>query len=119
MIPKRRKAGKMGCRAKGVVRCAAHLKWIRGFYCCVCSMTDAQSQPSPTEAAHVRLGTDGGMGMKPGDNWTIPLCSDHHREQHQIGEASFQERYQIESIPTAEKFWTNSPAGRKWRLHNE
>lgn len=115
MTPKRTKRPAMNVRELSVVRSQAHLRWVRGFGCCVCCLTDPRSQPSPSEAAHVRRGTNGGTGMKPGDNWSIPLCSDHHREQHSIGEASFAERYQIELKETASMFWEKSPAGIKYR----
>jgi hypothetical protein len=41
------------------------------------------------EAAHVRMGTDGGMGMKPSDCYVVPLCSACHAYQHKIGERKF------------------------------
>ena len=37
----------------------------------------------PSEVAHhVRLGTGGGMGMKPEDRWCVPLCTPCHEEVH-------------------------------------
>jgi hypothetical protein len=113
MLPKRTNRKKMGTREGGPIRSTSHLRWIRGFGCCVCCMTDPHSQATPTEAAHVRTGTDGGMGMKPGDNYVIPLCSEHHAEQHRIGEASFQERYQFDMKATAEALWKKSTASKK------
>lgn len=59
-----------------------HLAFIRSLPCCRCGR-------SPSQAAHVRMGTGGGMGMKPDDRYTVPLCADHHREQHQVGEKAF------------------------------
>ena len=50
------------------------------------------------EAAHVRMqsaahGKTGGIGKKPADRWTIPLCATHHREGndalHRVGELQF------------------------------
>lgn len=37
----------------------------------------------------MRIGTGGGMGLKPGDNFTVPLCFGCHSEQHRRGERSF------------------------------
>lgn len=29
------------------------------------------------------------MGLKPGDNYTVPLCVEHHHEQHEVSEKVF------------------------------
>ncbi|PZQ45019.1 MAG: hypothetical protein DI551_08720 [Micavibrio aeruginosavorus] len=63
-------------------RDAKHLAFIRKLYCCSCGGTGSQ-------AAHIRIGTDGGAGLKPSDRYTVPLCGDCHRRQHEIGERSF------------------------------
>lgn len=91
------------------IRCPAHLKWIRGFKCCVpgCDMR-------PIEAAHVRTGTGGGMGMKPDDTWVISLCRDHHAEQHRVGEPAFQARHGIDLKALAQEFAAKSPHRKKW-----
>ena len=41
----------------------------------------------------MRGGTDGGLGKKPSDIFTLPLSKDRHREQHQIGERAFEQKY--------------------------
>lgn len=64
------------------IRDEKHLAFIRRLPCVKCSAT-------PCEAAHIRSGTGGGTGLKPSDEWTVPLCHEHHAEQHRIGEASF------------------------------
>ena len=61
-----------------------HLHFIRQLECVKCGNPHV-------EAAHLRMGTDGGLGMKPSDKWVLPLCSAHHRQQHQIGEPVFWE----------------------------
>lgn len=88
------------------LRCPAHLKWIRGF-CCSVPHCDRR----PIEAAHVRHGTDPqAMGAKPGDNWTISLCSEHHRQLHSNGsETKFGDWYGINLIELAQEFWAKSP----------
>lgn len=40
-------------------------------------------------SAHLRKQTDGGMSKKPSDVFTNPLCDEHHKLQHQIGEPRF------------------------------
>jgi len=63
-------------------RSKTHLAWVRTLPCVRCGRF-------PCDAAHVRIGTDGGMGLKPSDQYTVPLCRTCHRHQHQIGERRF------------------------------
>lgn len=90
-------------------RCPAHLAWVREFACSV-----RGCQQMPIEAAHVRCGTDGGTGMKPSDNWAISLCSDHHSQQHRIGEPEFERRHRIDMKALAREFFEKSPHRRKY-----
>ena len=86
MIPKRRPREKMGLREPSRIECPGHRKWVRGFGCAMSIQGDCSGR---IEAAHVRMGTDGGMGVKPSDCYVVPLCAYHHRRQHQIGEEIF------------------------------
>ena len=86
----------------------AHRAWVRKHYCSV-----PGCKRMPIECAHVRSGTDGGMGMKPSDKWTISLCEHHHLEQHAIGEAAFEVRYDISLIELAREFARRSPYAPK------
>lgn len=83
------------------VRSGAHLARIRKMVCSVGHCPNL----TLIEAAHVRNGTDGGMGKKPSDCYVIPLCAEHHREQHRIGERSFSKKYGISMKLLAEKLW--------------
>lgn len=112
MFPKRRKAPKMNVREEPQIRCPSHLAWVRGHECAAFSTMYCQGR---VEAAHARVGTDGGMSMKPGDNWSLPLCEAHHRIQHQMGERSFEARFKINMKAIAQELWNKSPAGRKYR----
>jgi hypothetical protein len=84
-------------------RSPAHRKWVAGHACAVCGTFTA------IECAHVRTGTDGGVGVKPSDAWTISLCRDHHAEQHQIGERAFEQRHSIDMKALAAEFARKSP----------
>jgi len=53
------------------------------------------------------------MGLKPGDDWTLPLCSHHHREQHAHGEAEFERFHVIDMKATAAALWLASPARKR------
>ncbi len=55
-----------------------YLIFVRSLGCLLCG--------APAEAAHVRYGAwqkygkaHSGMGKKPHDMWTVPLCANHHR----------------------------------------
>lgn len=111
MIPPRRKPPKMGLRENPQVRCAAHLKWVRGHMCAIVVKHDCSGR---IEAAHVRGGTDGGTGVKPSDIWTIPLCSAAHAEQHKIGERAFAAKYGIDMKKIAADMAALSPHRKKW-----
>jgi hypothetical protein len=39
-----------------------------------------------------------GIGQKPHDFFTLPLCGNHHREQHAMNEAAFWSGYRIDPI---------------------
>lgn len=113
-IPKRRKRKPMGLRVSSVIRCPGHLQFIRGCECSVRGKIGHMCGWS-IEAAHVRKGTDGGVGTKPGDNWTIPLCAAAHARQHNIGEPAFERLYGIDMKEIAAKLWLISPAGKRHR----
>ena len=65
-----------------MVRDRKWLDHVREMNCMICNAT-------PCDPAHIRVGGGGGIGMKPHDNHVVPLCHEHHREQHQIGERRF------------------------------
>ncbi len=108
----------MGVKQSAIIRCPAHLAHVRGFACAVANQKGAHECFGKIEAAHVRTGTDGGMGMKPSDCFVIPLCSDAHREQHRVGEAEFERIYGISMRKIADRLWKASPAGKRWRAEN-
>lgn len=85
--------------------------WVRTHACCVSHC----SSESKIIAAHVRMGAQAGMGMKPGDDVTVSMCDDHHREQHQIGEPEFMRKYGIDLVALAKEFADTSPALRRLR----
>jgi len=85
-------------------RCPSHLKWVRQHMCCV-----PGCDRRPIEAAHVRSGTGGGVGLKPDDIWVISLCRDHHTDQHWIGEGAFERKHGISMRALAAEFAAKSP----------
>lgn len=94
-------------------RSPAHRAWIRGFHCCICDSATA------VECAHVRIGSGAGMGEKPDDWRTVPLCHECHAIQHKDGERTFwalwgaQAQNNIEALIDA--FCKASPKAREIR----
>jgi hypothetical protein len=83
-------------------RRSQHLSFIRQLACVVCG------KAAPSEAAHVRSGSNGGAGMKPADRYIVPLCSDCHSLQHQFGELTFWSTVRIDPLNVAFRLWTIS-----------
>jgi hypothetical protein len=79
-----------------------HLAFVRQLPCVACG------KAAPSEAAHVRTGTDGGVGVKPGDRYAVPLCAACHAKQHQIGELTFWSALRIDPLNVALRLWTVS-----------
>lgn len=91
-------------------RSQAHASFVRSHECCVPGCTDR-----PIEAAHLREGSDGGMGRKPSDYYLISLCRAHHSEQHRIGERPFAAKHKIDLHALAAEFASQSPKAREIR----
>lgn len=91
-------------RIKRNRECPAHRAWIRRHHCSV-----PGCQSTLIECAHVRVGTDGGTGLKPSDRWTVSLCRSHHSEQHEVGEKEFADRYGLDLFELAQIFARRSP----------
>jgi hypothetical protein len=84
--------------------CPGHRAWVRRHHCCVRGCLNI-----PIECAHVRTGTDGGVGLKPSDRWTVSLCSAHHTEQHRLGKRRFERQYDLDLRALAITFALRSP----------
>ena len=83
-------------------RRAQHLAFVRQLPCVACG------KAAPSEAAHVRLGTDGGAGIKPSDRYAVSLCSSCHELQHRFGELRFWSVLRIDPLSVALRLWTVS-----------
>lgn len=68
---------------QNLVRDKAYLKAVRGMPCVITGRTGEDIDP-----AHIRYGCLS-MGMKPGDDLTVPLSNELHRQQHDGGEVVF------------------------------
>ena len=79
-----------------------HLVFVRQLPCVACG------KAAPSEAAHVRTATDGGVGVKPADRYAVPLCVTCHAKQHRIGELSFWSALRIDPLNVSLRLWTIS-----------
>jgi hypothetical protein len=79
-----------------------HLAFVRQLPCVTCG------KAAPSEAAHVRTGTDGGARMKPDDRYAVPLCTACHAKQHRVGELTFWSALRIDPLNVALRLWTVS-----------
>ena len=52
-------------------RCKTHLKHVAGMACTICFRR-------PCTAHHLTTAQPKAMGLKSGDQWTVPLCNLHH-----------------------------------------
>lgn len=96
----------------------AHLQFVRQQPCC-----HIKECPRPSEAAHIRMGCPArgklptGMGIKPSDCWTVPLCGYHHREgphaQHRMSEEEYWKFRGIDQFALALSLWEKSGAAQR------
>ena len=72
-----------------------YLSWLREQNCVV-SNKKAQC------AHHIRLGTNGGTGIKPSDYFCLPLINEYHTTGslalHMIGEETFLKQFELDPI---------------------
>jgi len=86
---------------KNKIRSRTHLQFVSQHGCTICGRTDVQS-------AHIRY-TGAGMGMKPCDSFVVPLCIEHHQEQHSMNERMFWHLYKINPVAKALALCAESP----------
>ena len=83
------------------IRSRKHLMHIADKPCLICGGIDVQ-------AAHIRY-TGAGMGLKPCDSFVVPLCIEHHQEQHSMNEKVFWHIYKINPVARAMGLALESP----------
>lgn len=94
-----------------------HLAAVRQCQCISCARTNQ------IEAAHVRMSAPGkpnpGVGMKPDDKYTLPLCDVCHRTgpnaQHEVGEIKFWGSLGIDPLVVCARLYAVSPDVEKMR----
>jgi hypothetical protein len=84
-------------------RSKAHLLFVGSQPCLIC-------QRSPCDAHHLKFAQPKALGRKVSDEFTVPLCRDHHHELHQFGnEPAWWANLQVAPLAVAKQLWQTSP----------
>ena len=77
-----------------------HLAFVASHPCLIC-------QRSPCDAHHVKFAQPRTLGRKVSDEFTVPICRDHHIELHRHGnEAAWWANLKIAPLETAKELWS-------------
>jgi hypothetical protein len=80
-----------------------HLAFVAAQPCLIC-------QRSPGDAHHLKFAQPNTLGRKVSDEFTVPLCRDHHHALHRNGnEISWWANFQIAPMEIARELWRTSP----------
>jgi hypothetical protein len=82
-----------------------HLRFVALQPCLLCGRT-------PSDPHHLRYAQPRALGRKTSDEFVVPLCRAHHKQNHQVGdEASWWKRNGIDPEPVANRLWEISRLG--------
>src|SRR5207247_1845172 len=85
------------------IRNKAHLAFVASHPCLICQRT-------PCDAHHLKFAQPKALGRKVSDEFTVPVCRDHHHELHRHGnEAAWWANLQIAPLNIAKELWQTSP----------
>ncbi len=77
----------------------AHLSFVATQPCLVC-------QHTPCDAHHLRFAQPRALGRKSSDEFTVPLCREHHRDLHRSGnERNWWLKAGIKALDEAARLW--------------
>src|SRR5713101_3297288 len=80
-------------------RTKAHLAFVASQPCLVC-------QRVPCDAHHLRFAEPRALGRKVSDEFTVPLCREHHQRLHRHGnEMAWWVNLRIDALKHAREFW--------------
>lgn len=101
-------------KADFYLRAPSFLQWLRGRPCLLEARGGCGGK---IEAAHVDYAGGKGIGLKVHDRFCVPLCSDHHRVQHNVGWQTFETNYALGiggAQMASEAFWNAWPGRKAW-----
>jgi len=80
----------------------AHLAFVAAQPCLVC-------QRSPCDAHHLKFAQPRTLGRKVSDEFTVPLCRTHHRDNHRFGdEQAWWSNLAIDAVGTSRQLWVST-----------
>jgi ERF superfamily len=80
----------------------AHLKFVASQPCLVYGRR-------PADAHHLRFTQPRAMGRKVSDEFTVPLCRTHHRDNHRFGdEQAWWSNLAIDPVGTSRQLWVST-----------
>jgi Rad52/22 family double-strand break repair protein len=86
------------------LRDKAHLKFVAKQPCLVCGR-------QPSDPHHLRFAQPRAIGLKVGDEFTVPLCRGHHRQLHQAGdEITWWKSQRMNALEIARGLWEKTQA---------
>jgi hypothetical protein len=89
-----------------------HLLFVATQPCLICSR-------APSDAHHLRFAQPRMIGRKVGDQFTVPLCRNHHRQVHECSdEGAWWSDLEIDAIEIAKGLWEQSRAKRAALVRN-
>ena len=90
----------------------AHLAFVAAQPCLVC-------QRSPCGAHHLKFAEPRSLGRKVSDEFTVPLCRDHHQQLHRHGdEIAWWANLRIAPLKMAEELWDSTQVSAAARRKN-
>jgi hypothetical protein len=85
----------------------AHLRFVASQPCLICEQT-------PSDPHHLRFAQPRALGRKTSDEFVVPLCRSHHRQNHQTGdELSWWRATGAEPMKVAQELWKLSRGIRR------
>jgi len=86
------------------LRDKAHLAFVRSQPCLVCGH-------QPCDPHHLQFAQPRALGLKVSDEFTVPLCRNHHQQLHQAGnEVAWWHDLDIKPLEIANRLWAESHA---------
>lgn len=91
-------------------------QWLRGRPCAA----DGIHCEGRIEAAHVDHAGGKGVGLKVADRYALPLCSAHHRRQHNRGWKTFEAECLggKSAVAMSDAYWMAWPGRIEWEREN-
>jgi hypothetical protein len=84
------------------LRDKAHLRFVASQPCLVCGR-------QPSDPHHLRFAQPRALGLKVSDEFTVPLCREHHQQLHQAGnEVAWWHDLDIKALEIAKGLWEES-----------